>query len=48
MRPEKIRRFDPGFGIGPGVDNENVGMGPEDLVFVYIREDVFLQVDEPV
>lgn len=35
-------------GAGPIAENEEVGVGPEDLVVVYIGCNVFPQVDEAV
>ena len=35
-------------GVGHGVDNEKVSVGPKGLVVIYVGTDVFLQVNEAV
>lgn len=51
VRPEEERPCDLRWtrcGVGSRVKDENVGVGPEDLVVVYIRRNAILQMDKSV
>lgn len=51
VRPEKIRHHDLKWsrcGVGRRGEDEQVSMGPEGLVVVYIAFDTLLQMDEAI